>query len=303
MADRILSQSAFTAVINAPVEWVDIADWLLHLPDAEYQHCAPPDHVAAGYTTSDDGRPMSINVEQIGSRLVIQHYIGEVTEKHHCRMVSQSDVYTPHGRTKVQVIWDLSVKPIDAEHCEYTNSVLGLTTPEFLVFIEKNGIQLEQAAADRQAASSDHNSLETPLFAKSIERKALATKTSQAEEGRGGSTQEVSPREMARAFTPRLTQLVENPLYSDVWTDKTLSARDRSIATVAAVIALYRPEELPVHLRRAIDNGVTRDQLAALITHIAFYAGLPAAISASAIAARTLIHSTPLNGHPTAPSP
>ena len=127
MADKILSQSAYTAVINAPIEWVDIADWLLNLPDAEYQRCAPPDHIAAGYTTSDDGRPMSINVEQIGTGLVIQHYIGEVTEKHHCRMVSHSDVYTPHGRTKVQVIWDLSVKPIDAEHCEYTNGVLGLT--------------------------------------------------------------------------------------------------------------------------------------------------------------------------------
>jgi hypothetical protein len=79
MADKILPQSAYTAVINAPIEWVDIADWLLHLPDGEYQRCAPPDHIAAGYTTSDDGRPMSINVEQIGTGLVIQHYIGEVT--------------------------------------------------------------------------------------------------------------------------------------------------------------------------------------------------------------------------------
>jgi 4-carboxymuconolactone decarboxylase len=60
-------------------------------------------------------------------------------------------------------------------------------------------------------------------------------------------------------------------------------------AAVAAVTALYRPEELPAQLRRAIDNGVTRDELSALITHIAFYAGFPAAISASAIAAQTLI--------------
>jgi hypothetical protein len=177
MADKVLTQSAYTAVINAPIEWVDIADWLLNLPDAEYQRCAPPDHIAAGYTTSDDGRPMSINVEQIGSGLVIQHYIGEITEKHHCHMVSYSDVYTLHGRTKVKVMWDLRVKPMDAERCEYTNSVLAFTTPEFLEFIEKNGIKLEQAAADRQAASSNHNSRETPLFAKSIERKALARNT------------------------------------------------------------------------------------------------------------------------------
>ena len=102
------------------------------------------------------------------------------------------------------------------------------------------------------------------------------------------TTPEPSPREMARAFTPQLAALVENPLFSEVWADPALSPRDRSIATVAALIALYRPEQLPAHFRRAIDNGVTRDELAALITHIAFYAGFPAAISASAIAQRTL---------------
>ena len=92
---------------------------------------------------------------------------------------------------------------------------------------------------------------------------------------------------MAHAFTPQLTALVDNPLFSDVWADPALSPRDRSIR-VAALVALYRPEQLPAHLRRACDNGVTRDELAALITHVAFYAGFPAAISASAIAARTL---------------
>src|ERR1700722_3830588 len=103
------------------------------------------------------------------------------------------------------------------------------------------------------------------------------------------SAQEQSPREMARAFTPQLSKLVENPLFSDVWADPALSPRDRSIATVAALVALYRPEQFPAHLRRARDNGVTRDELAALIAHLAFYAGFPAAISASAIAARTLL--------------
>ena len=102
------------------------------------------------------------------------------------------------------------------------------------------------------------------------------------------SKPEPSPREMAHAFTPQLTALVDNPLFSDVWADPALSPRDRSIATVAALVALYRPEQLPAHLRRACHNGVTRDELAALITHVAFYAGFPAAISASAIAARTL---------------
>jgi len=87
------------------------ADWLLHLPDAEYQRCAPPDHLAAGSTTTDDGRPMSINVEEIGGSLMIQHYIAEVHQPDHCRMVSLSDLQTPMGWTKVQVIWELSIAP------------------------------------------------------------------------------------------------------------------------------------------------------------------------------------------------
>src|SRR5882757_9948472 len=85
-----------------------------------------------------------------------------------------------------------------------------------------------------------------------------------------------SPREAARAFTPELTDLINGPLYSDVWTDSRLSPRDRSIATLAALTVLYRPEELPAHLRRARDNGVTNDEISALITHCAFYGGFPA---------------------------
>jgi 4-carboxymuconolactone decarboxylase len=98
-----------------------------------------------------------------------------------------------------------------------------------------------------------------------------------------------SPREAARRFTPELTALVNNPLYSDVWTDGRLSPRDRSIATLAALTVLYRPDELPAHLRRAVDNGLTLDEISALITHVAFYGGFPAAISASMIAADTLL--------------
>ncbi len=98
-----------------------------------------------------------------------------------------------------------------------------------------------------------------------------------------------SPRQIAQRFTPRLTELIEDPLYSDVWADPALGPRDRSLATLGAVVALVRPDELPAQLRRAVDNGVTLDEIAALITHIAFYAGFPAAISASAVASLTLL--------------
>ena len=121
LADTILSASTETATIHAPLEAIDIADWLRNLPDKEYQRCAPPDHKAAGYTTTDDGRPMSINVEMIGTGLVIQHYVYEIAEKQHCHMVSLSDVLTPRGWTTVQVIWDLSVKDNGDGTLQYTN--------------------------------------------------------------------------------------------------------------------------------------------------------------------------------------
>ena len=93
-----------------------------------------------------------------------------------------------------------------------------------------------------------------------------------------------SPREAARAFTPKLSALVEDPLFSKIWEDSDLSKRDRSLVTVAALVALGKSEELPAHLHRAVSNGVTRTELSGLITHLAFYAGFPAAITASAIA-------------------
>jgi hypothetical protein len=69
-SDRTLSISTVTHIINAPLENVDIADWLFNLPDTEYQRCSHA-HIAAGHTTSDDGRPMSIDVETIGEALMV----------------------------------------------------------------------------------------------------------------------------------------------------------------------------------------------------------------------------------------
>lgn len=96
------------------------------------------------------------------------------------------------------------------------------------------------------------------------------------------------PREAARAFTPELSAFVDNTLYPDIWSDPALAPRDRSLITVAALIAGGHTDELPAHLRRAVGNGLTQDELSAAITHLAFYVGFPAAITASAIAQATL---------------
>lgn len=172
METETLSESSYTAVINAPAEKVNLADWLFSLPDAEYQRCSPA-HIAAGTSRTEDGKRMSLNVECIGGSIVVQHYVEDIAEPHHCRVISLSDVFSPNGRTKVKVTWELSVKKIDAETCEFTNHVHGDATPEFHAFLDSHGLPYESAQQARQLASSAHNRIETPLFAKSIENHAL----------------------------------------------------------------------------------------------------------------------------------
>ncbi|MET9070582.1 carboxymuconolactone decarboxylase family protein [Streptomyces sp. NPDC004232] len=79
---------------------------------------------------------------------------------------------------------------------------------------------------------------------------------------------------------PKLVELTDEVLFGDVWAREELSPRDRSLITVSALVALYRTEQLGSHLRRALDNGLTQDELAEAITHLAFYAGWPSAMSA-----------------------
>jgi len=172
--DKLLSKSAYTAEMDAPLASIDIAEWLFHLPEAEYLRCCPPDHIGSGITTTDDGRPMVINVEMIGTGLVIQHYIAEEATAHYCRMNSISDVFTPVGRTQVNVIWELSAEAIEGGRSRYTNSVTSHPTDLFMDFIAAHGQSFEQAAAARQEAGGDHNRRETPLFAASIARRAAA---------------------------------------------------------------------------------------------------------------------------------
>ena len=172
---RTLVKSSFSAIVNAPIEKVDIPSWCFTLPESEYQACSPA-HCSAGATTSADGRRMSINVEIIGGGLMVQHYVEEIGQPDHLRLVSNSDVFTPTGRTKIGVMWDLSVKKIDEKMCEFTNMVQSSATPELLDFLGKQGIPLDVFRTARKPISEAHNRQETPLFAKSIESHALSRK-------------------------------------------------------------------------------------------------------------------------------
>jgi 4-carboxymuconolactone decarboxylase len=85
-------------------------------------------------------------------------------------------------------------------------------------------------------------------------------------------------------FAPKLVELTDNVLFGDVWERSELSKRDRSLATVAALVALNRPEQLRFHLPNAVKNGVTEQELVETITHLAFYAGWPNAMSCMSVA-------------------
>ena len=96
---------------------------------------------------------------------------------------------------------------------------------------------------------------------------------------------EPTPRRSSFAdIAPGLAEYTDNVLFGDVWERPGLAKRDRSLITVATLIALYRTNELPFHIKRAIENGVTKEELSEVITHLAFYSGWPTAATAVSIA-------------------
>jgi hypothetical protein len=180
MNEHPLVDSSVTAMINAPIEKIDIPAWCFNLPEQEYQACSPA-HISAGFTTTPDGKRMSINIEVIGGTLMVQHYVETLGRKDHLILDSESDVFTPTGRTRIYVTWELSVKEISKGKCEFTNRVRSFATEEMLTFLARQGIPLDQFRTQRQPAAIAHNQGETPLFAASIERAALKGATSDSQ--------------------------------------------------------------------------------------------------------------------------
>ena len=85
-------------------------------------------------------------------------------------------------------------------------------------------------------------------------------------------------------IAPKLAELTDNVLFGDVWERPALTKRDRSLVTISALIAMNRPDQLRSHLALARQNSVTETEIIEAITHLAFYAGWPNAVSAVAIA-------------------
>ncbi|MBS1023170.1 carboxymuconolactone decarboxylase family protein [Gluconobacter cerinus] len=96
-----------------------------------------------------------------------------------------------------------------------------------------------------------------------------------------------TPSAARKAFgdiAPALAEYSDKVLFGDVWERPELSPRDRSLITVSSLISLYRTNELGFHIRKALENGVTREEIIEVITHLAFYSGWPTASTALTIA-------------------
>ncbi|NPT37760.1 cupin domain-containing protein [Paraburkholderia xenovorans] len=109
--------------------------------------------------------------------------------------------------------------------------------------------------------------------------------SSMSEKSAPGSIQQPArAQQLMGDIDPKLAELTDKVLFGDVWERKQLSKRDRSLVTVAALIALNRPDQLRSHMALALQNGVTREELVETITQLAFYTGWPNAVSAVPVA-------------------
>ena len=91
-------------------------------------------------------------------------------------------------------------------------------------------------------------------------------------------------RIVMQEIAPKLADLTNNLLFGDIWERPELSKRERSLITLAALIAMYRSDQIRAHIRRALENGLSKEEIGEVITHLAFYAGWPTAANAVAIA-------------------
>jgi 4-carboxymuconolactone decarboxylase len=113
---------------------------------------------------------------------------------------------------------------------------------------------------------------------------AIAQSEPSATSGATSTTQPSRAQQLMGDIAPKLAELTDEVLYADIWERPQLSKRDRSLITVASLVALNRPDQLRSHLALAKQNGVTEEELIETITHMAFYSGWPNAVTAVAVA-------------------
>jgi 4-carboxymuconolactone decarboxylase len=130
---------------------------------------------------------------------------------------------------------------------------------------------------------SSLNVVEEVFAARKIEPAALRQPQNATTSVTRSETNQLTNQSIA-AVAPKLAQLVNDVVFEDLWRRRDLTPRDRSLVTIAALAANGERGELALHLRRGMENGLTQAQIGEALTHLAFYAGLPRATAAAAVA-------------------
>jgi 4-carboxymuconolactone decarboxylase len=102
------------------------------------------------------------------------------------------------------------------------------------------------------------------------------------------STTQSDMEKLFGTFAPKLVSLTDGILFGDIWERTELSPRDRSLVTIAGLLAGGNIEQLNWHIPYGVKNGLTEAEITEVITHLAFYAGWPKAVSAMTVAKRIL---------------
>lgn len=177
---RLLGETSANFHIQAPAADIDIPSWVYTLPEQEYVDCTPisKSHMTCAFTHSPDGKRMSVNVEDIGGILIVEHYNEVIAEKLHLRCDSISDFIIGRTFTNGRVVWEVIATPGNGDDIEIINNVWVYTTPAFDTYMAFQRLEYEELRHSFQKAIEAHNAEETPYFAAGLARAALAKKNS-----------------------------------------------------------------------------------------------------------------------------
>ena len=167
-----IGEARATAIIHAPIEYVNLAEWMFSITSEEYAACAVG-HQSAAQGRMASGKRFSVNLEVVAGMLMVQHYIETVSERCHVVGFSPNTVFWLSDTDYVlaQVTWELRVEERDATSCELTCGALSESDDE--PFVAKLHEALKDVPAEHSPLQQ-HIEEEAPMFAKDIERKALA---------------------------------------------------------------------------------------------------------------------------------
>jgi len=225
--------------------------------------------VSGGIVTFDPGARTNWHSHPLGQTLIVTAGVGRVQKwGDPVQEIRPGDV-----------VWI----PPDVKHWHGASPTTGMTHVAISEQLDGKGVDWLEKVSDAQFESptSDTNKTAAPSVGSVATQAQVSQPTTQL-------AKQTRAQALMGDITPKLAELTDDVLFGDVWERPGLSKRDRSLVTVSALIAMNRPEQLRSHLALARTNGVKHEELTETITHLAFYAGWPSAITAAGVAKEVL---------------